>query len=81
MTFLTPSMSAHGVVAKSADAAIEASDELANRPTRSTENSLWFQFESALPFVKSQTPAEEQRRVAGWSAIWGTHRTRFLSPR
>ena len=81
MTFLTPSMSAHGVVANSADAAVEASDEAADRPTRSTENSLWFQLESALPFVKSQTPAEAQRRVEGWSAIWGTHRSRFSIPR
>ena len=77
MTFLTPGMSAHGVVSRSADAAIEANDEAAERPTRSSATSLWFQFESALPFVKSGSPAEEKRRIDNWSAIWGTHRTRF----
>lgn len=77
MAFLTPSTTAHGVVAQAANAAFHAKDELADRPSRTSDHSLWFQFESAMPFCKSETEAETRRRIPNWHAIWGTHRSRF----
>jgi hypothetical protein len=38
-------------------------------------NSLWFQFETALPL--SLTPWAEENRIAEWPATWGSHRSYF----
>jgi homogentisate 1,2-dioxygenase len=78
--FLTPSMTAHGVVARSIEQALAVDDDTADRPSRSTVESLWFQFETALPM--SLTPWAEScpNRIADWRDVWGVHRTRFQKP-
>lgn len=77
MSFLTPSMTAHGVLARSVDAAIDADERVADRPVRMTEENLWFQFESALPFVPSGADDEVSLRIDGFSQRFGSYRTRF----
>jgi homogentisate 1,2-dioxygenase len=49
-TFVSPLLTAHGVSTKSYDAVLSQSDEVAERPERLSDDSLWVMFESALPF-------------------------------
>ena len=77
MTFLTPAMTAHGVVDRGVERAIEASDEVANRPSPPNRGSLWFQFESALPMSLTDWAAGEQGVLPDWPEIWGRYRSYY----
>jgi homogentisate 1,2-dioxygenase len=78
--FLTPSFTPHGVVASSVERVLALDDERANRPQRSADASLWFQFESALPFSLSAWARGDDHRIADWHLIWGAYRKHFWVP-
>ena len=79
--FLTPSLTPHGVVASSVERALALDDDHADRPQRSPDTSLWFQFESALPFSLSAWARGAGNRVADWHLVWGAARKHFSVPR
>jgi homogentisate 1,2-dioxygenase len=78
--FLTPSFTPHGVVAASVERVLALDDERANRPQRSPDTALWFQFESALPFSLTAWARGAGNRVADWHLIWGAYRKHFAVP-
>jgi homogentisate 1,2-dioxygenase len=78
--FLTPSLTPHGVVASSVERFLALDDQHANRPQRSSDASLWFQFESALPFSLSAWARGAGNRIADWHLIWGAYRKHFRVP-
>jgi homogentisate 1,2-dioxygenase len=49
-TFVSPLLTAHGITAKSYDAVLSQSEEVASRAHRIPDESLWIMFESALAF-------------------------------
>jgi homogentisate 1,2-dioxygenase len=77
IVFLTPSMAPHGVMAASVQRQFELSEEAADRPHRLSDDSLWFQFESALPFHPTRWAKEGDTRVRDWVQRWGAHSARF----
>lgn len=77
VSFLTPPLTAHGVLDRAVERAIDATDEVADRPHTSTDRSLWFQFETALPLSLSRWAAEGPTRIADWPEIWGRYRSYF----
>lgn len=78
--FLTPSMTAHGVRARSVQSELGRSDEQADRPVRIPDGSKWFQFESALAFHWTTWARSSPQRIADWPSIWGAHRPCFRPP-
>lgn len=79
--FLTPSMTPHGVVGRSVERHLRATDEAADRPQRIGQGSMWFQFESALPLQLTAWAAEGPTRRADWPDVWGVYRTHFTPER
>lgn len=77
LTFLTPAMTPHGVVARAAERALATGDEAADRPRRTPDGSMWFQFESALPLHLTAWARRTDLRIADWPDIWGVYRSRF----
>jgi homogentisate 1,2-dioxygenase len=75
--FLTPSFTPHGVVATSAVRARLKHGAAANRPHRMSEASLWFQFETTLPFSFSPWVKQAANWRADWGSIWGAYRNHF----
>ncbi|MGF1468964.1 MAG: iron-containing alcohol dehydrogenase [Sandaracinaceae bacterium] len=75
MTFVTPTLTAHGVLAHAVERAYTASDEAADKPMRMSDRSAWFQFETTLPMVETEWAREH--RLDHWPGIWGSYRTRF----
>ena len=74
--FVTPSLTAHGPSGRAVERARALDDADADKPAP-PGNSLWFQFETALPL--SLTPWAEDNRARDWSATWGSHRSYFGS--
>ena len=79
VSFLTPSMTPHGVMARSVEHARGLTDEVADRPHRFTGRSLWFQFETALPIALSSWAIDAPTRNHDWPDMWGRHRS-FYAP-
>ncbi|MCX4240412.1 iron-containing alcohol dehydrogenase [Paraliomyxa miuraensis] len=79
-SFLTPSMTAHGVLDRAVERAIDQTDEQADRATRTTGHSLWFQFESALPLSLSPWAQTCAQRVHDWPDVWGRYRGYYRPP-
>lgn len=75
--FLTPGMTAHGVVARGVERAFETSSQTADRPHRVGQRSMWFQFESALPLVLTPWARDGAARVEDWADIWGTYEDHY----
>ena len=74
--FVTPSLTAHGPSGRAVERVRSLSDTDADKPVP-PGNSLWFQFETALPL--SLTPWAEENRIKDWPATWGSHRSHFES--
>jgi homogentisate 1,2-dioxygenase len=72
-TFITPTLTAHGVLSRSLEAAIDGGD----RPVRIPDSSAWFQFESALPLSLTSWARLEANQVPEWRGEWGAHRTHY----
>ncbi len=77
VVFLTPNLTPHAVSAEAAARFSALPDEEASRPSRYPDDTLWFQFESALPFCLTPWAKHAPQRDRGWPATWGVHRTRF----
>jgi homogentisate 1,2-dioxygenase len=75
--FLTPTMTPHGVVASSVEKAIRMTDEEADKPLRSGDRSLWFQFETALPVSLTPWAEASENRQDDWPAVWSDYPTYF----
>ncbi|MCH9683687.1 MAG: homogentisate 1,2-dioxygenase [Deltaproteobacteria bacterium] len=75
--FVTPSMTAHGVVDRAVERAIGMTDAQANHPTRSSDRSLWFQFETAVQLSLSRWAATSENRVDDWPDVWGRYRSYY----
>ena len=72
--FVTPSMTAHGVLARGVDHNIaDGTDE----PSRTSDDALWFQFETCLPFCPSKWARQADNRRAQWSTAWGEYGSWF----
>ncbi len=73
--FMTPSMTGHGVMADSVLRTMLREDD--PPPHRSSESSMWFQFESALPIRLTRWAKTSANRMADWHELWGAYRTHF----
>jgi hypothetical protein len=65
------------VVARNVERALAANDETANQPRRLLPSSLWFQFETTLPFSLTSWASEAPSRIDDWHSIWGSYRSHF----
>jgi len=77
LTFLTPSLVPHGVVASGVERAFSLDPEVADRPSRSSDDSLWFQLESALPMSLTRWATGAPSRMRDWHLVWGQYRSHF----
>lgn len=75
--FVTPSFTPHGVIAESAARARLQRDPRGDQPRRMSAASLWFQFETALPFSFSPWVRQAPNWHSDWSSLWGAYRTHF----
>ncbi len=75
--FLTPSMTPHGIRASAVERTLAQSDERANEPARGSDASVWFQFETTLPFSFTSWGKSSPNRLSSWASRWGSHRTHF----
>ncbi|MCC6623511.1 MAG: homogentisate 1,2-dioxygenase [Deltaproteobacteria bacterium] len=78
-TFITPSMVPHGPGAAGVERVFALDSATADRPARGASTSLWFQLESALPFVPAPWAADESapERLRDWHLVWGFNRSHF----
>lgn len=79
-SFLTPSMTAHGVLDRSVERAIAQTDAEADAPSRSTARSLWFQLETSLPLSLTRWAETSVQRVSDWPDVWGRYRSYYRPP-
>lgn len=75
--FVTPGMTPHGPGASLLRRTLAQPDELADRPHRYSDQSLWFQFETTLPLSLSRWAKTAPERVQDFTSVWGTYRTAF----
>ena len=73
-------MTAHGVTEEGVEVALQRSGEAADRPTRSADASLWFQFETGLPISLTPWAEEAEHRVDDWPTRWGSYRSHYTPP-
>ncbi|MEQ8280283.1 MAG: iron-containing alcohol dehydrogenase [Deltaproteobacteria bacterium] len=73
--FVTPNMTPHGVRNRAVHRILSTDAE--DEPRRTTEDSMWFQFESALPLQLTRWAASTRTRLDDWTDMWGTYRTFF----
>ncbi len=78
MLFVTPSMTPHGVLARTVDSHLARDDDDADRPVRTDDRSLWFQFETALPFGLTPWAKTAPERRGDWPTVWGAVPRRFV---
>ena len=78
--FITPAMTAHGIRAGGVEGFLSMSDEAADRPHRFRDNSMWFQFETVLPFYLTSWAKKAGQRIDDWHHIWGTYRDHYQPP-
>lgn len=76
-TFLTPPMTAHGVRTHAVERFFRMNQEAANRPRRSTDASMWWQFESVLPLTLTEWAKAASHRNRDWPHIWGAYRSHY----
>jgi homogentisate 1,2-dioxygenase len=69
--FVTPALTPHGPAAHAAERARAQPDA----PARLSDDALWFQLETALPFALGAWA--ERARDPRWQGVWGSHRARF----
>lgn len=73
--FVTPAMTPHGVLAPAVQRMFLADEDPPAH--RMTEDSLWFQFESALPIRLTAWARSSDNRIGDWTEVWGAYRTHF----
>jgi homogentisate 1,2-dioxygenase len=74
-SYVTPAMTPHGVRAPGVEHAIAPGDQ---PPSRGSDGSFWFQFESVLPL--HLTPWGRSARTPGWPGRWGSYRGQLVRP-
>ena len=78
MAFVTPPMTAHGIVASSVDQYLGLPDDEADKPSRqSGGDTVWFQFESALPMSLTEWARNAPERVEDWNERWGVYSSHY----
>ena len=77
LTFVTPSMTAHGALSQAAESALAKSGADRDHHHRVPDESRWFQFETALPIGLTSWARDTPLRIRDWPSVWGAHRTRF----
>ena len=75
--FLTPAMTAHGVLNRAVERTFGPATERDNQPERIPDSSMWFQFETALPISLTPWAQQSQNRIDDWHHVWGHYRTHF----
>ncbi|MBX3269666.1 MAG: homogentisate 1,2-dioxygenase [Sandaracinaceae bacterium] len=80
VTFLTPSMTAHGVLARAVESQLRKPDAVADRPARIPDASAWFQLETMLPLSLTPWARAAAHRIGEWPHVWGAYRERFEAP-
>jgi homogentisate 1,2-dioxygenase len=79
-TFLSPLLSPHGITSSVYDKVLDLPDEVADKPMRMSDDSLWIMFESALPFRLTRWARETEIRDATFGDLFGAVRRRFAPP-
>jgi homogentisate 1,2-dioxygenase len=79
-SFITPAMTPHGVVAANVERALADTNEHANRPFRTSDHALWFQFETTLPLRLSAWAKSAPNRVPNFGRLFRAYRTHFSVP-
>jgi homogentisate 1,2-dioxygenase len=72
--FLTPAMVPHGIVAGRLP---HSRPDVETPPARPTQGSLWFQFETTLPFALASLAESAPNRIDDWRSAWGGYRSHF----
>jgi homogentisate 1,2-dioxygenase len=78
--FITPAMTAHGIVADSVEEFLSMDEKAADRPHQFRDSSMWFQFETILPISLTPWAIETRQRMTDWPHIWGTYREHYRPP-
>jgi len=78
-TFVTPLLAPHGVTSSVYDRVLDLPDEVAERPNRISDDSLWIMFESALPFRTTRWALESPTLDPTFLSLFGPVRRRFRS--
>jgi homogentisate 1,2-dioxygenase len=81
VSFLTPPMTPHGVTSAAVERAFRLDEATAAVPHRSSDQSLWIQFESSLPLQLSPLAREPSRAILDWPTVWGAYRNHFRPQR
>ena len=77
LCFLTPPMTPHATARDAHERFLALTDATANRPRRMAADSLWIQFESALPFCFTPWARKEGVAIGDWDAVWGAPLSHF----
>jgi homogentisate 1,2-dioxygenase len=75
--FLSPLLTPHGITSEVYDRVLDLPDEVADRPSRIPDESLWIMFESALPFRATRWALESPELDPDFLALFGPVRRRF----
>ncbi len=78
--FLTPSMTAHGVLSRVVESHLRRTDSVADRPERLDDRAAWFQLETMLPLSLTRWARAAPNRIAEWPHAWGAYRPHFEAP-
>ncbi|MEM6733203.1 MAG: homogentisate 1,2-dioxygenase, partial [Myxococcota bacterium] len=74
--FITPSMTPHGVRHRAVEKVFMSRGQH-DEPSRTSDDSMWFQFESALPISLTPWAKASPTRMADWHDQWGAYRSFF----
>lgn len=80
VTFLTPLLTGHGISTKSYDAVLAQPDDIAEKPRRIPDESLWIMFESALPFRPTAWARQSDLVDKDFLALFTGMKSRFSAP-
>lgn len=76
-TFISPLLAPHGITSSVYDRVLDLPDEVADKPVRLADDSLWIMFESALPFRMTRWARQAPTRDPDFASLFGPVRRRF----
>ncbi|HEY8145372.1 MAG TPA: iron-containing alcohol dehydrogenase [Kofleriaceae bacterium] len=80
-TFVTPLLAPHGITSSVYDRVLDLPDDVADRASRISDDSLWIMFESALPFRATSWALTSPTLDPSFRQLFGPVRRRFQPPR
>lgn len=75
--FLTPMLTPHGVANSTVERVLDLEDEVADRPHRGSDESLWLMFESALQVRATRWALEAPHKDTAYRSLYDDFQVRF----